>query len=152
MPQPTLADEPPEFPGRQAALRLGAAFLAALFLVLILVWRDNGQRAQFETTVELTAVGDTHFYPMPGSEPSPPYAPIASIHGQPLYPADFRRHEFRPDDMTRAGLDEEAGFVLYHAPVRRQDAGENPTGPVYFLKISPTEYLKLKPGRKPAPR
>jgi len=132
-----------QFPGHQAAVRLGAALLAALFLLLVLVWRDDGQRAKLETTTELTAVGDTHYFPMPAPQ-LPPYTAVASLRGVPLYPDDFRRHEFHPDDMTRVGLDEKAGYILYKAPVRRQDAGEREVGSVYFLKVSPTEYTKVR--------
>jgi hypothetical protein len=135
-----------DFPGREVAVRLGAALLAALFLVLVLVWRDSGQRARLETTAELTAVGDTHYFPMP--PPSvPPYQPIASLRGEPLYPDDFRRHEFHPDDMTRVGLDEKGGYILYKAPIRHQDAGERQIGSIYCLKISPTEYFKVRGAR-----
>ena len=132
-----------DFPGRQAAVRLGAALLVALFLILVLVWRDNGQRATLETTAQLTAVGDTHYFPMPAAPLVAPYPPVVSLHGTPFYPADYRHHEFRPDDMIRVGEDEKAGYILYRAPVRPQDAGEHEPGSTYFLKISPTEYLKI---------
>ena len=139
-----LADDATGFPGRQAAVRLGAALLVSLFLVLVLVWRDNGQRAALETTAQLTAVGDTHYFPMPAAPLVPPYPPLASLHGQPLYPEDFRPHEFQADDMVRVGVDEKAGYVIYRAPDRPQDAGEHKIGVTYFLKISPKEYFKIR--------
>jgi hypothetical protein len=141
------AEGAPEFPGRETAVRLGAALLAALFLVLVLVWRDNGQRTRMETTAELTAVGDAHYFSMPSPLPTPPFQPVASLRGEPLYPADFRRHEFHPDDMTRIGLDEKGGYILYKGPIRRQDEGERQIGSLYFLKISPTEYFRIRGAR-----
>lgn len=141
------AENAPEFPGRRLAIWLGLALLVALFLVLALTWRDNAQRAQLETTVEYTAVGDTHFYPMPATPPPPPYAVVASLKGQALYPVDYRRREFAADDMTRTGVDEKGGYLLYKAPERvekKKDADEIKRGPLYYLKISATEYLKLR--------
>ena len=133
-----------EFPGRQAAVRLGSALLAALFLVLVLVWRDNGQHSTLETTAQLTAVGDTQYFPRPAAPTLPPYPAVASLRGQPLYPEDFRPHEFRGDDMTRVGQDGKTGCVIYQTPDRPQDAGERKIGSTYYLKISPTEYFKVR--------
>ncbi len=141
------AENTSEFPGQRAAVWLGAALLVALFLVLALTWRDNGQRATLETTVEYTAVGDDHFYLMPATPPPPPYAAVASLKGQALYPVDYRRREFAADDMTRAGVDEKGGYLLYRAPEKsekKKDADEIKRGPLYYLKISATEYLKLR--------
>jgi hypothetical protein len=139
------AEDAPEFPGRLAAIFLGVALLVALFLVLVLAWRDNGRRAALETTAELTAVGDSHYYPLPAKAPRPPYHAVASFRGQPLYPTDYERHEFPADDMTRLGVDENGGFVIYRGPPRAKDADEAKLGSVYFLKVSPKEYLKTRP-------
>jgi hypothetical protein len=141
------ADSAAEFPGRTAAVRLGAALLLALFLVLVLVARDNGRRTSLETTAETTAVGDTHYFPMPGTPHSPPYQAVARLQGQPLYPTDYRRHEYPIDDMIRVGQDESSGYFIYQAPESPKDADERKLGPVYFLKISPTEYLKTRAAR-----
>jgi hypothetical protein len=138
------AEDGSEFPGRAAAVRLGGALLLALFLVLVFVWKDNGRRAALETTAELTAVGDTHYFPMSATEVPLPTRPLAHFHGQPLYPADIRRHEYAADDMTRVGVDEKTGCVLYEAPKRAKDADDRKRGPTYYLKISPTEYLKTR--------
>ena len=141
------AEQDSDLPGQRAATWLGGALLVALFLVLALTWRDNGRRAQMETTAEYTAVGDLHYYPMPATPPPPPYTPLASVKGQPLYPVDYRRREFAADDMTRVGLDEMGGYILYRAPEKsekKKDADEIKRGPLYYLKISATEYLKLR--------
>ncbi len=137
----------PEFPGYQAMARLGGGFLIALFLVLVLAWRDDGQRAKLETTAEFTAVGDTRYFPMPATVAAPPYPQVASLGGEALYAADFRRHEYHADDMTRVGRDEKTGCLIYKGPVRRQDAGERRVGAIYFLKLSPTEYLQVRGAR-----
>jgi hypothetical protein len=138
------AEDASEFPGRQAAVRLGAALLVVLFLVLVLTWRDNGRRAVLETTAEYTSVGDAHYYPMPATAPAPPFMAVASLQGKLLYPADYRRHEYAADDMTRVGVDEKGGYVVYEAPRRAKDADERKLGDIYYLKISPTEYLKTR--------
>lgn len=137
----------PEFPGRQAAVCLGVALLVSLFLVLFLTWRDNGRRASLESTTELTAVGDSHYFTMPAKTPLPPYQAVTSFQGQPLYPTGYDRHEFPPDDMTRIGVDDKGGSIIYQGPPRAK-AGDDPKlGPVYFLKISPKEYLKTRPSK-----
>jgi hypothetical protein len=138
------AENAPEFPGFQAMARLGAGLLVALFLILVLVWRDNGQRAKLETTAEFTSVGDTHYFPMPAAPAAPPYPQVAALRGEPLYLDDPRKHEFHADDLTRVGRDEKTGCLIYKAPVRKQDVGEHEVGAVYFLKLSPTEYLKVR--------
>ena len=64
-----------------------------------------------------------------------------------LYPVDYRRREYAADDMTRAGVDEKGGYLLYRAPEKsekKKDEDELKRGPLYYLKISPTEYLKLR--------
>jgi len=127
--------------------RIGAGLLVALFLLLVLVWRDNGQRAKLETTAEFTAVGDTQYFPMPAAPAAPPYPQVALLHGEPLYADDYRQHEFHADDMTRVGRDEKTGCLIYKGPVRRQDAGEREAGSIFFLKLSSTEYLKVRGAR-----
>jgi hypothetical protein len=134
-----------EFPGKRAAVCLGGALLVVLFFVLFLAWRDNGQRAALETTVELTAVGDWHFYPLPANPPPPPYPAVASFRGQELYPVDYEPHEYPADDMTRLGVDDTAGYLIYNAPPRAKDADDQKLGPAYFLKVSPKAYLKTRP-------
>jgi hypothetical protein len=141
------AENASEIPGQRVAVWLGAAMLVALFLVLVLTWRDNGQRTKLETTVEYTAVGDDHYYPMPATPPPPPYTAVASVNGQALYPVDYRRREFAADDMTRGGVDGKGGYILYKAPEKsekKKDADELKRGPLYYLKVSATEYLKLR--------
>jgi len=138
------AEDASEFPGRQAAIRLGGALLVVLFLALALTWRDNGRRAALETTAEFTSVGDTHYFPMPDPPPPPPFLAVASFHGQPLYPADYRRHGYEADDMTRVGVDEKSGCILYQAPQRPRAADDRKRGTIYYLKIAPKEYLKVR--------
>ena len=135
----------PNFPGRHAAICLGLALLLALFLVLVLAWRDNGRRATLETTAELTAVGDSHYYPLPPQPPPPPYPAIARFRGQELYPTDYELHEFLPDDLTRLGVDEKGGYIIYQAPPKATAADDPKLGPFYFLKTSPKDFLKIRP-------
>ena len=132
-----------DFPGRIAAIRLGGAMLVVLFLVIILVWRDNGQRVAWETTALLTGVGDVHYYSIPQPPGDPPYPPAASFRGRVLYPVDYSRREFRDDDMLRVGADERSGLLLYEAPPRSHETLENKNHPGYFLKLAPNEYLKV---------
>jgi hypothetical protein len=145
-----MNDTPPpesaeEFPGKRMAVCLGLALLVALFAVLVLAWCDNGRRTALETTVELTAVGDSHYYPLPANPPPPPYSPVASLSGQELYPTDYQPHEFPADDMTRLGVDEKGGYIVYKGPPKDRDANDAKLGPAYFLKVSPKAYLKTRP-------
>jgi len=144
---PSTTENAPEFTGRPAAVYLGSALLLAFFLVLVFAWRDNGQRKTLETTAEFTAVGDAHYFPMP-PVPAPPVAPpfpaVAAFRGQPLYPADYRKRTYQPDDMTRVGVTDEGGYIVYQAPKREKDADERKKGEMYYLRLSPLEYLKTR--------
>jgi hypothetical protein len=144
--KPSAVDES-AFPGRRTAFVLAAGLFLALLAALAVAMRDNARRASLETTAEFTAVEDTHYFPMPQVAPDPPYKAVASLHGQLLYPADYRRHEVPADDMTRVGVDDKGGYIIYRAPEVAKDEDERKVGPVYFLKISPTEYLKLREGK-----
>jgi len=140
---PSTEDQP-AFPGRRAAFWLGAGLLGALFIVLAVTTWDNGRRSTLETTAEFTAVGDTHYFPMPRTPPSLPSQAVASLHGEPLYPADLRPHECALDDMARAGVDDRTGCVIYQAPQVKKDLDDRQFGDIYYLKISPTEFLKTR--------
>ena len=144
MPDTRSTEQIPEFPGRTSAVRLGAALLVALFLVLILAARDNGRRTALETTAEYTAVGDTHYFPMPEKHLLPPFPVVAALPGVSLAPADYRRHEFSADDMTRVGVESATGCIVYRAPERAKDQDDRKLGPIYYLKLSATEYLKTR--------
>jgi hypothetical protein len=136
----------PEFTGRPAAFYLGSGLLLAFFLVLVFAWQDNGQRKVLETTAEFAAVGDAHYFPMPPIPAAPvePFPAVATFHGQPLYLADYRKHTFQPDDMTRVGVTDEGAYIIYRAPKRDKDADERKRGEMYYLKLSPLEYLKTR--------
>jgi hypothetical protein len=144
--KPSAMDES-AFPGRRAAFGLGAGLLLLLLTALFVAMKNNARRTALESTAEYTAVEDTHYFPMPQALPGPPYKAVASIHGQLLYPTDYRRHEIAADDMTRVGVDDKAGFIIYRGPEVAKDEDERKLGPVYFLKVSPTEYLKLRDGK-----
>ncbi len=141
----TSSVEPtPDFPGRTVAVRLGLALLVALFVVLVLAWRDNGQRAALEHTTELTAVGDAHYFPFPDQPWPIPFPAAVTFRGETFYPAEYRKREYNADDMTRAGQDEKTGYIIYLPPVRAKYAEERKRNPIYYLKVSPTEYLRLR--------
>jgi hypothetical protein len=46
--------------------------------------------------------------------------------------------------MTRVGVDEKGGYLIYKAPPRAKDAEDLKLGPLYFLKVSPKAYLKTR--------
>ncbi len=147
--EPTDSEVEPPPPGTAVALRLTAAFLVAFFLVLVLAWRDNGRRQQQETTADPTAAGDNQFFSCPQPEPARPYPSLLTFHGQKLIPVDFQKYQFHADDVFRVGRDDTGVYLLYRAPIRRQDPAETLSGTIYFLKTSPTEYLKVRLGPEP---
>jgi len=137
-----------EFPGRRLAVPLGGSLLVALVLVLAMVWRDNGRRAELEVIVESTAVGDTRYLVVPeGAFPEPP-PQVAALHGVPLFPVGDKRYDKSDLEMTRLARDEATGLTIYQAPVKIKEGAEKETGVVYFLKIAPGEYIKVRPGRE----
>jgi hypothetical protein len=133
----------PAFPGQRAAVALCVALLMGLGLALALVLRDNAHRGELEGVVESSAVGDTHYLSIPEPPPPEPFPAVAHLHGQPLIPAGYKRHEKREADLQPLAKDEATGLTIYQAPVKAKEAGEPPT---YFLKTGPGEFLKVRPG------
>lgn len=126
------------------AMRLGAALLIALALILILTWRDNARRSTLEVVVESSALGDTNYLPMPEPPPEPPYAAVALLAGKPLYPAGFKRHERREGDLVRVAVDDRTGLSIYKVAPNAKGEGKGDSEPVFFLKIGPGEFLKVR--------
>ncbi len=131
-----------DFPGLRVAVRLGAALLVGLAITLALVLRDNARRSALEGIVESTAVGDTHYLPIPEPLPPEPFPAVAHLHGQPLIPSGYKRHEKREADLQPVAKDAATGLTIYQAPIKAKDAREPPT---YFLKTGPGEFLKVRP-------
>jgi len=71
---------------------------------------------------------------------------VASLHGEAIYMTDFRRHECTLEDMTRVGVGDRTGCVIYRAHELSNDEDERQLGTVYCLKLSPTEFLKACAG------
>lgn len=129
---------------QRQAVRLGAALLVALALILILTCRDNAHRSTLEVVVQSSAVGDTNYARLPEPEPEPPYQAIAALHGQPLYPTDYKRHERSEADMVRVAVDEATGLAIYQGPPKAKDDETKGPGPAYFLKLGPGEFLRVR--------
>lgn len=135
------------FPGLHIAVRLGAALLAGLALVLVMVWRDNARRTQLEVVVESSALGDTHYLRLPaGPMPDPP-PQVATLRGQALFPVSGKRHEKNEVELFRVARDEATGLTIYQAPAKAKGEGESESTPTYFLKLGPGEFLKVRPAR-----
>jgi hypothetical protein len=143
MNDPASADPHANFPGQRAAVRLGAALLIGLGLVLALVLRDNARRSTLESIVESSAVGDTRYLPIPDPLPAEPFPAVAHFGGKPLVPAGYKRHEKREADMQAVGTDMATGLTIYRAPVKAKEASDPPT---YFLKVGPGEFVKVRVG------
>ncbi len=137
----STTERDPAFPGRRIAVYFGAALLAALGLVLVLVLRDNARRAELEVIVESSAVGDTHYLPIPDLPPPEPYPVVAHLHGQSLVPIGYKRHEKNEADLQPLAKDEATGVTVYQAPTKAKEAGDPPA---YYLKIGPGVFLKVK--------
>jgi hypothetical protein len=137
-----------EFPGRRLAVPLGGSLLVALVLVLAMVWRDNTRRAELEVIVESTAVGDTRYLAMPdGVFPEPP-PQVAVLNGVPLFPVGDKRYDKSDLEMTRLARDEATALTIYQAPAKTKEGAGKETAAVYFLKIAPGEYIKVRPARE----
>jgi hypothetical protein len=130
------------FPGQRQAVRLGAALLVGLGLVLVLVLRDNAHRSTLEGIAEYSAVGDTHYLPIPDPLPAEPFPAAAKLHGQALVPVGYKRHEKREAEMQPVAKDEATGLTIYQAPVKAKEAGDPPT---YFIKVGAGEFIKVRP-------
>jgi len=135
----------PAFPGFKPALWLGGSLLAVLTLVIFLAVRDNSQRDQLEAIVQFNAVGDTHYAAIPPGPPAPPYPAIVILHGEPLYPVSYRKHEKREAELVPVARDEASGLNIYQTAPRGKDDADKDSGPAYFVKVGPGEFLKVHP-------
>ena len=135
---------PSDFPARTCAMRLGAALLVALMWISILTWRDNANRSKLEAIAQTSAVGDTTYLRLPDKLPEPPYPAVAALHGKPLYPTAYKRHEKREADLVRVSKDEATGLTIYQAPPKAKEEDIKDREPTYFLKVGPGEFLKVR--------
>ena len=131
------------FPGFQTAIRLAAGLLVGLLLVLLMVSRDNANRARLETIVLSEAVSDSHYFELSKASPPDSSKVIATLKGQPLYLVSDKRHTKDEFELVKIGTDEATGLKIYQAPPKAKDAGDKDT--TYFLKVGRGEYVKVRP-------
>ena len=117
----------------RAALRLCAALLAGLAVVVLVALAERPRAVVLEDFSQTTAVGDARYF----SIPNPPLAvpePVLTWQGQPHAPASYETEPLRDTRMQRVALNEPSGLTIYEM---REKPG------VLFIKTGPNEYLRL---------
>ena len=146
----TTSQSSAEITWGQAALWLAAPLLVLLAVIVVRLAVESRHRPDLEQTVELTAVGDLHYYQPPVPDPATPQA-ATTYQGQPLIPISYRRLDLRDSSLTRLGTDDAGKLRIYTThdslPPRNGEP-ERRNEPVYLIKTGPEEYLKTQPAVK----
>lgn len=125
----------------RAAILIGAALLLGMTAVAATVVHDARHRAEIESAVEETAVGDTDCQII-GDRRINHHTVEAVFRGTPLYFAYLK--EIKVDDarMRRLGRDDDDRYWIYRPddPALQQTADGRP---LYYIKRKTNKYAQL---------
>jgi len=145
MPPPPAAPPSP-IHAQLWAVRLGAALLVAFVVILGLAFSDNARRRQLETTSEMTAVGDTHYFQPPDAAKLP--AAAATLDGRPLYLTDANSFFVRETHARRVARDPAGGVDIYALSHGATDEERQRLGGhrrAFLLKTGANEFVAVEP-------
>jgi len=136
--------------GGQWAGRLCVVMLVGLGIVTSVAYYNEHQVPNLESTEESTAVGDKAFFPMPPEEnPSKLPAGTVTFNGKPLNAVGVKTYDERDSKMVRIAMDDTKRYAIYSStePVKKVKGEPADTGgKVYFLKVGPGKFVKMKEG------
>jgi hypothetical protein len=120
------------------AWRLGAVFLTAFALIIVLSFCDRARVGELEQFEEVSALGDTMYY-----RPTNDASAVAAFEGRPLFRIDNDKKNIRDTAMRRVGHDPATGLSIYVS--RKNDAsGKRNEDATFFIKIGPNDYVRVR--------
>jgi hypothetical protein len=141
--------EKDEISWRPQLVAFASATVAGMLVLLAFGTWDRTRRSDLESIAQVTAVGDTTYFPMPNSANAT--APQTTYRGDSLYAVSTKKIGIKDSLMERVGQIDSGEYWLY-APrqeVKAQHAGVLKKGEGLFLKVDEHEFLRLQPN-KPA--
>ena len=125
-----------EFPWRNTAVVLIVCFLIGFAVQLAFTFSDG--RANLETVVQPSAVGDDAYFDVP--EGLAEGTPLVMYEGQTLVAAATAPEKARSVSMMRVGKEDGGQFDIYQSG---DDSDDSLRG-AYFLKTAPRRFLRLR--------
>ena len=136
----TSSGAPPPILGTGVAAWLGGVLLFGMLLLALLARVDRARLASLEKFSETTAAGDHVYYTRPSPLPQTPVA-VASLRGESLVPVDYKKLKYHGSAMRAVARDPATKLTIYES---REPLSETGGEKLYFVKISASEYLKLR--------
>jgi hypothetical protein len=135
-----------EFAGKAWALRLCAALVLGLAVIVVLTMVDRERRATLEEASDESAAADRVYFHPPKDE-AKPRAAAARLNGRPLFPISYKTYRLDDADARRVGRDDATGLTIYEAGPGAPKSDDDRAGrsePFYLLKTGPQEYVKVR--------
>ncbi len=131
----------PPLPGARWALALGSLFLAGFLVIIVQASIDRGQRGALETVLQVTAVEDKVYYPVPpdGAE-RPPVARLGDRAFVLVSPSVVQLHD---SEARRVGTDPATALTVYSTG-NLKVLSEKEQGNIFLLKVETGKYVKVK--------
>jgi len=139
--EPATASVRPPLPGARWALALGSLFLAGFLVIIVQASIDRGQRGALETVLQVTAVEDKVYYPVPpdGAE-RPPVARLGDRAFVLVSPSVVQLHD---SEARRVGTDPATALTVYSTG-NLKVLSEKEQGNIFLLKVETGKYVKVK--------
>ena len=139
--EPATASVRPPLPGARWALALGSLFLAGFLVIIVQASIDRGQRGALETVLQVTAVEDKVYYPVPpdGAE-RPPVARLGDRAFVLVSPSVVELHD---SEARRVGTDPATALTVYSTG-NLKVLSEKEQGNIFLLKVETGKYVKVK--------
>jgi len=139
--EPATASVRPPLPGARWALALGSLFLAGFLVIIVQASIDRGQRGALETVLQVTAVEDKVYYPVPPDGAKRP--PVARLGDRAFVLVSPSVVELHDSEARRVGTDPATALTVYSTG-NLKVLSEKEQGNIFLLKVETGKYVKVK--------